>query len=564
MNIFKLNLKLILQILFVIIFFSTLHAKKPDKFDSGEHIADYFSGLLLLHNDEYKESYKYLKKLDGLEATHRNYSSKYLFSLINLRKFNEAFAYSRKLEKTQLSIFESDLIIGIYYLKNERFELAQKYFLKLRDRESQFIFNNFVSSSLLNWASFKTLDFNSAKKKIYEIDSKFKNLRNIQNVFLHCFYKSKKTEMLFKNLVSNEQIDFSRYNYFYANYLKNNGQFEKAKKVLNSSIESYPRNLLLNQFKLDLKNDKYKNNFNCQNLSHVVAEILYITANALSSQNIYTFSNFYLNLSKYLNKDFHSIDTLLAENFYKIDNFKQARKIYGEIEKKGTAFLWYSAKQKAKIYIQEEKKEKALKILNETYEKLSEKSIYQKFDYARFLKNNEKFKNSIKLYTEILNSINSNHPLYPEVTEARGVAYERIGEWEKAEEDLLSSLKVSPDQAYVINYLAYSWIEKGVKISQSLEMLERANSLRSNDPYIIDSLGWALFKLERYSESKNYLQSAVKLMPADPIINDHYGDVLWKNGNKIEARYFWKHVLSLKDTEKDMKEKIKNKLISGL
>ena len=564
MNIFKLNLKLILQILFVIIFFSTLHAKKPDKFDSGEHIADYFSGLLLLHNDEYKESYKYLKKLDGLEATHRNYSSKYLFSLINLRKFNEAFAYSRKLEKTQLSIFESDLIIGIYYLKNERFELAQKYFLKLRDRESQFIFNNFVSSSLLNWASFKTLDFNSAKKKIYEIDSKFKNLRNIQNVFLHCFYKSKKTEMLFKNLVSNEQIDFSRYNYFYANYLKNNGQFEKAKKVLNSSIESYPRNLLLNQFKLDLENDKYKNNFNCQNLSHVVAEILYITANALSSQNIYTFSNFYLNLSKYLNKDFHSIDTLLAENFYKIDNFKQARKIYGEIEKKGTAFLWYSAKQKAKIYIQEEKKEKALKILNETYEKLSEKSIYQKFDYARFLKNNEKFKNSIKLYTEILNSINSNHPLYPEVTEARGVAYERIGEWEKAEEDLLSSLKVSPDQAYVINYLAYSWIEKGVKISQSLEMLERANSLRSNDPYIIDSLGWALFKLERYSESKNYLQSAVKLMPADPIINDHYGDVLWKNGNKIEARYFWKHVLSLKDTEKDMKEKIKNKLISGL
>ena len=564
MNIFKLNIKLILQILFVIIFFSTLHAKKPDKFDSGELIADYFSGLLLLHNDEYKESYKYLKKLDGLEATHRNYSSKYLFSLINLRKFNEAFAYSRKLEKTKLSIFESDLIIGIYYLKNERFELAQKYFLKLRDRESQFIFNNFVSSSLLNWASFKTLDFNSAKKKIYEIDSKFKNLRNIQNVFLHCFYKSKKTELLFKNLVSNEQIDFSRYNYFYANYLKNNGQFEKAKKVLNSSIESYPRNLLLNQFKLDLENDKYKNNFNCQNLSHVVAEILYITANALSSQNIYTFSNFYLNLSKYLNKDFHSIDTLLAENFYKIDNFKQARKIYGEIEKKGTAFLWYSAKQKAKIYIQEEKKEKALKILNETYEKLSEKSIYQKFDYARFLKNNEKFKNSIKLYTEILNSINSNHPLYPEVTEARGVAYERIGEWEKAEEDLLSSLKVSPDQAYVINYLAYSWIEKGVKISQSLEMLERANSLRSNDPYIIDSLGWALFKLERYSESKNYLQSAVKLMPADPIINDHYGDVLWRNGNKIEARYFWKHVLSLKDTEKDMKEKIKNKLISGL
>ena len=564
MNIFKFSVKPIAQILFVIIFFSTLQAKNLDKFNEGGYISDYFSGILLLHNDEYKESYKFLKKLDGLETNHRNYSSKYLFSLINLGKFNEAFDYSKKLEKRKLSNFESDLIIGLYYFKNEKFDLAQKYFLKLKNRKSQIIFNNFVSNSLLNWSSFKTLDLNSAQKKIYEIDSKFTNLRNIQNVFLHCFYESKKTELLFKNLVSNEKIDFSRYNYFYATYLKNVGQLQKAKKVLNSSIELYPRNLLLNQYKLDLENEKYENNFNCQNLSHVVAEILYITANALSSQNIYTFSNFYLNLSKYLNKDFNSIDTLLAENFYKIDNFKQAKKIYGEIEKKGTAFLWYATKQKAKIYIKEEKNKKALKILKDTYEKLPEKSIYQKFDYAKFLRNNDQFENSIKLYTEILKSINTNHPLYPEVIEARGVAYERIGEWEKAEKDLLSSLKVSPDQAYVINYLAYSWIEKGMKISQSLEMLERANNLKSNDPYIIDSLGWALFKLERYDESKNYLQSAVKLMPADPIINDHYGDVLWKNGNKIQARYFWKYVLNLKETEKDMKQNIKDKLISGL
>ena len=181
MNIFKFNIKLILQILFVIIFFSTLHAKKPDKFDSGQNIADYFSGLLLLYNDEYKESYKFLKKLDGLETNHRNYSSKYLFSLINLGKFNEAFDYSKKLEKRKLSNFESDLIIGLYYFKNEKFDLAQKYFLKLKNRKSQIIFNNFVSNSLLNWSSFKTLDLNSAQKKIYEIDSKFTNLRNIQN-----------------------------------------------------------------------------------------------------------------------------------------------------------------------------------------------------------------------------------------------------------------------------------------------------------------------------------------------------------------------------------------------
>ena len=95
-------------------------------------------------------------------------------------------------------------------------------------------------------------------------------------------------------------------------------------------------------------------------------------------------------------------------------------------------------------------------------------------------------------------------------------------------------------------------------------MLEKANKIKSNDPYIIDSLGWALFKLKRYDESKEYLQQAVKLLPGDPIVNDHYGDVLWKNGDEIQARYYWKYVLNLKKTENELKEKIKRKLITGI
>ena len=154
--------------------------------------------------------------------------------------------------------------------------------------------------------------------------------------------------------------------------------------------------------------------------------------------------------------------------------------------------------------------------------------------------------------------------MFPEATEGRGIAYERIGVWDKAEKDLLSSLDVNPDQAYVINYLAYSWIEQGVKINQSLKMLEKANALKINDPYIVDSLGWALFKLKRYKDAKNYLQTAVQLMPADPTVNDHYGDVLWKNGDKIQARYFWNYALSLEEVKDDLIDSIQNKLISGL
>ena len=149
-------------------------------------------------------------------------------------------------------------------------------------------------------------------------------------------------------------------------------------------------------------------------------------------------------------------------------------------------------------------------------------------------------------------------------TDGRGIAYERTGQWEKAERDLLDSLKANPEQAYVINYLAYSWIEQGVKIEKSLDMLEKANKLRSNDPYITDSLGWALFKLKRYKKSKNYLQLAVKLLPGDPIVNDHYGDVCGKVVNELQARYYWNYVLNLEKQKMILKKIVEEKLNKGL
>ena len=119
-----------------------------------------------------------------------------------------------------------------------------------------------------------------------------------------------------------------------------------------------------------------------------------------------------------------------------------------------------------------------------------------------FLKNNKKFNESIKYYTIALQKINNKHVLYPDITDGRGIAFERIGKWKDAENDLLKSLKARPDQAYVLNYLAYSWIEKGVKIKKSLELLEKANTLKKDDGYITDSLGWALFQLKEYEKSQ--------------------------------------------------------------
>ena len=564
MRIFNSSLKIIGQIIIVIIFFSTLEAKNLDKFNESDRVSDYFSGILLLNDSQYKDSFKFLKKLNGLEESHINYSIKYLYSLVNSGNLKEAFNYSRKLEKQKLDIYESNLIIGVFYLKNSNLGLAKKYFLKAKDINSKFLINNYVSSSLYNWSSFKDSDINSATLELNKTDKRFENLKKIQNVFLNCYYDQLNTNKLFIELNSDKKTDFSRYNYFHASYLVSSGKIDVAKNIVQSALKLYPRNLLLNQYKIDLNKLRNIDTFNCKQENHVIAEILYITANALSSQSIYNLSNFYLNLAKYLNEDFHSLDTLLAENFYKTDNFENAKKIYQNLSKRGEAFKWYSTKQLAKIFIKEEKKDEAIKLTSDTYKNLENKEVYETFDFAEFLKNNKKFEKSIFYYTRVLDDIKKDHPLYPEATDGRGVAYERIGDWNNAEKDLLSSLNADPDQAYVINYLAYSWIEKGIKIEKSLGMLKKANKLRSNDPFIIDSLGWALFKLERYKESKDYLQMAVRLMPGDPIVNDHYGDVLWKNGNELQARYYWNYVLNLENTEEDLKKTIDKKLIKGL
>ena len=146
----------------------------------------------------------------------------------------------------------------------------------------------------------------------------------------------------------------------------------------------------------------------------------------------------------------------------------------------------------------------------------------------------------------------------------RGGSYERIGKYEEADEDLLSSLKINPDDAYVLNYLAYSWLERDYKINEAIEMLENAYNKENSNPYIIDSIGWAYYLVKNFEKAEKFLKTAVELMPEDPTVNDHYGDILWKLDRKIQARYFWGNVLKMENVEAEMVQNINIKMIEGL
>ena len=145
----------------------------------------------------------------------------------------------------------------------------------------------------------------------------------------------------------------------------------------------------------------------------------------------------------------------------------------------------------------------------------------------------------------------------------RGICYERAKDWPKAEDDFKKALELYPDQPLVLNYLGYSWVDQGVKLDEAFKMLRRAVELRPNDGYIVDSLGWAHYKLGQYSEATQTLERAVDLKPADPVLNDHLGDAYWRVDRKTEARFQWNHARDMKP-EPDELPAILEKIDGGL
>ena len=145
----------------------------------------------------------------------------------------------------------------------------------------------------------------------------------------------------------------------------------------------------------------------------------------------------------------------------------------------------------------------------------------------------------------------------------RGICYERSKEWPKAEADLKKALELFPEQPQVLNYLGYSWIDQGINLDQGMEMIKRAVAQRPDDGYIVDSLGWAYFRLGNYEEAVKNLERAVELKPEDPTINDHLGDAYWRIGRTLEAHFQWAHARDLKPDPEDL-PKIEAKLANGL
>jgi len=410
------------------------------------------------------------------------------------------------------------------------------------------------------------------ENKIPITKDKFGNFSFINEAFQRCYLGDKNTKTYFENLINNKDNvrakgdNYSRYIFFYINHLIEDNKYEKAKEITDD-LEYLNSSLLIAQGKKWIENQKleeFHKVFSCRNSNDIVSELFFLVANLYSSQEEFEKSIFYLNIAYFLNPKFKFNLSLLAENHFINQNYNESVKVLKNFNEKDEFYYWFKIKKEAQIISKQTSEEASMNFINSKFKKIKDPSIKIIFDVANFNKNAKKYKTAIGYYDKIMSKINTTSELYAEILYRRGTSYERLKDYKKSDRDLLKSLEINPDDSYVLNYLAYSWLEREYKIDTSLQMLEKAYELRNNDPYIIDSIGWAYYLVEDFVKAENFLKRAVELMPEDPIVNDHYGDILWKLDRKIQARYFWKNVLNLEKTEEDMKKNINNKLIEGL
>jgi len=557
---FQKFLKLVLLIF--ISYQTPLYSKSAtfNEFNSRD-LSNYFSGIVAFENRDNSEALKFFNLTRVLINKHDSYLKRYVNSLVLDNKVPQAInVLNNNSKKSNSDFYDAYIILTIDSLKKNNFKKADKYLtesLKFQDEDRV---------NLVIFETLKQYIYTFTNKKILDNKKNFGNLSLIAETFQRCYLGDKRTSSFFLNLINNRESDYSRYIFFYLNYLVDNKQLNEARSVVDQ-IDYINSTLLLSQSKSWVENEKFDNFekiFSCKDHNDLVSEFLFLISNLYSSQGNYEKSNFYLNLSNYLNPKFEFNLSLVAENFYLNDEFDKVKRVVKKFKKDDEFFYWFRLKKEAKIIIQEQGYENGIKYIDLKFSKIENPNIKMIFDLANFYKNSKNYKKAIDRYTEIILTLDDTSLIKSDVLYRRGGSYERMGNYKKADEDLLHALSIDPSDAYILNYLAYSWLERDYKINEAMDMLKTAYDLKSNDPYIIDSIGWAYFLIENYLEAEKYLKRAVELMPDDPIVNDHYGDILWKLNRKIQARYFWNNVLTFDETESDMREQINIKLINGL
>nr|WP_246272498.1 tetratricopeptide repeat protein [Phyllobacterium pellucidum] len=346
----------------------------------------------------------------------------------------------------------------------------------------------------------------------------------------------------------------------FASFKFRNGDRDGAVALIQQASEMLSGRMVLTEFGKEIGDAKTVKPL-IQTPQQGAAEVLYTIATAIDRNGAEAFSKLYLQMSMPLRPDNDATLFQLGDISAKLEQPEKAIDYFGRIP----ADSPYSRDAKMQLAIN-------LAILKRNDEAIAELNSLLGSDpqdmrtylaIGSIYSQDKNFRQAAETYDKAVAALANPKREDWSIYYQRGIAYERLKEWDKAEPNFLKALDLYPDQPQVLNYLGYSWIDMNMKLEQGLDLIKKAVAARPQDGYIVDSLGWAYYRLGRYDEAVAQLEQAVKLRAEDATINDHLGDAYWRAGRKLEATFQWSHARDSKPEPEDL-AKIEEKLKNGL
>lgn len=342
--------------------------------------------------------------------------------------------------------------------------------------------------------------------------------------------------------------------------LANSSLFAEAKEILDD-FEAQGLSHPLVDVVADAVAEKRRPGKMAANVQAGTGEMFFNFGSALAREGSRDIAVVYLRLALYLEPESDIVSMTLGQLLEQAGRFGTANKLYNKVPRnsplKATAMV-----RIAENFDADGNREEAIRRLGNIVatqpENLDAVSILG--DLQRY---DEAYEDAIVSYTKALDIAGGERPADWRFYYVRGIANERADHWEDAEADFLKALDLNPGHPLILNYLGYSWVDKGMNLHRALEMIRDAVQVNPTDGYTVDSLGWAYYRLDRIDEAVQSLEQAVQLRPNDPEINDHLGDAYWKAGRKLEAHFQWSVVVDV-DEDGEIGARAKAKLEDGL
>ena len=517
----------------------------------------YLAGRFARRSRDYGNAADLLSDALNLDSKNRRIRRAAFYSLVASGKIDSAKKLAGEIVTDDSAEPIANLVLALQELRAGNRDAAAKRISDMPRRGM----NSFTSPLLLAWIRFaegKTDEAVTALDGLAKVAS-FSALRNLHvGLIQDLAGNAPAAEEALRN--AQKGAESLRPVQAYGYFLERAGRRDEALAIYRSfrskNDESDAYESLYNHVQADAKPERLVNDAN-----EGLAEVFFNLAGTLAQGRSTDLALIYGRLALDLRPDFPLAQVLLGGLLESLDRKEEALALYNAVSPASP--LSWSARLRRAAALDD------LKRTDEAIAELGKMSAERKdrseplVRLGDLLRSKEKFGESADAYSSAIQRIGDLAAKDWSLLYARGIAYERSSQWPKAEKDFLRALDLSPDQPFVLNYLGYSWVDQGLHLDRARKMIEKAVELRPNDGYIVDSLGWVLYRLGDFEGAASNLERAVLLRPDDPTINDHLGDAYWRVGRLLEARFQWRRALSLDPDKKEIPA-IENKLRRGL